>query len=478
MAGAGDTKLGWEALKGFSGKIVQAVLGFAGTIIFARALGPVSFGGFYFLLSLVFVAERPIQGFGQAIRKRWSESGAPRDEFVGSIVAINLAYFAVVGALTVVFADRLRAMTNIPEAPLVFMSILVALCAFSPGQKMLLGEGKVAMQTWTDTVRSILTFPLQLALVLAGLGAAGMGYGLAGATLATVPLTLYVLGPPVGRPTRRAVGSLWEYAKYSIPTSFVGKTYERLDVLLLGGFIGTGIVGDYEVAFKLTVPAMFLSSVVVSGLLPKVSHRVSKGEDVTQDVNNAIGYISIVSVPIFFGALALPETLVVTAYSSKYSGAGVFLIGLAFYQVLKSQTGVHVETLGGLDRPDLNLKISGTTLVLNVVLGVALIQTLGGIGVVAATIVAEGFRWLATYLVARRLLPGIEPIQRPFLLQIAAGAIMYLTIEFVTRFVPTRSWVEVGLLVGLGAVVYGGVLLMSRLHRQTAFYILEDAGIY
>ena len=358
------------------------------------------------------------------------------------------------------------------------MSILVALSVFSPGQKMLLGEGQVAMQTWTDTFRSVLTFPFQLALVLAGFGAAGMGYGLAGATIATVPVTLYVLKPPLGRPTRRAVRSLWQYAKYSIPTSFIGKTYERLDVLLLGAFLGTGVVGNYEVAFKLTVPAMFLSSVVISGLLPKVSHRVSKGEDVTDDVNNAIGYISIVSIPIFFGALSLPETLVVTAYSGEYSGAGAFLIGLAFYQVLNSQSGVHVETVGGLDRPDLNLKIGAATLALNVVLGIVLIQTVGGIGVVAATIVAEAFRWLATYLAARRLLPGIEPIQRPFLFQIAAGAVMYLAIEFVTRFVPTRSWVEVGLLVGFGAVVYGGVLLASRLHRQTAFYILEDAGIY
>jgi O-antigen/teichoic acid export membrane protein len=478
MAGADDRKLGWEALKGFAGKIIQAILGFAGTIIFARALGPISFGGFYFLLSLVFIVERPIQGFGQAIRKRWSEVDAPKGEFVGSILLINAVFFTVVGLLVVTFADRLRDATNIPEAPLAFMLILVSLGLFSPGQKMLLGEGRVAMQTWTDTLRSVLTFPLQLAFVVAGFGAAGMGYGLALATFATVPVTLYVLEPPVARPTRRALSSLWEFAKYSIPTSFIGKTYERLDTLLLGMLIGTAVVGDYEVAFKLTVPAMFLSSVVISGLLPKISHRVSKGEDVTRDVNNTLGYISIVSVPIFFGALALPETLIVTAYSAKYSGAKLFLVGLAFYQILKSQTGVYVETVGGLDRPELNLKIGAATLALNVVLGVALIFAIGGLGVVVATIVAESFRWLTTYLVARRLLSGIQPIQRPFLVQLAAGAIMYLVVEFATTVVPTRSWLEVGLLVGLGAAVYATVLLTSRLHRETASYILEDAGIY
>lgn len=478
MTESDDRKLGWEALKGFAGKIVQAVLGFAGTIIFARALGPTSFGGFYFLLSLVFIAERPIQGFGQAIRKRWSEVGAPQDEIVGAILAINVVYFAIVGLLTALFAGRLRAATNIPEAPVVFMLLLVSLGLFSPGQKMLLGDGRVAIQTWTDTVRSLLTFPLQLVFVFAGYGAAGMGYGLAGATFASVPLTLYVLNPPVSRPTRRALSSLWEFAKYSIPTSFIGETYQRLDTLLLGMLIGTAVVGDYEVAFKLTVPAMFLSSVVISGLLPKISNRVSKGEDVTEDVNNALGYISIVSIPIFFGALAIPETLIVTAYGDEYAGAELFLIGLALYQVVKSQTGVYVEAVGGLDRPELNLKIGAATLALNVVLGVALIETIGGLGVVVATILAEGFRWLTTFLVARSLLPTIEPIHRPFLIQLAAGGIMYVGVTFASTVVSIQSWLDVALVVGFGAGVYGIVLLSSQLHRQTASYILEDAGIY
>mgnify|MGYP007091109036 FL=1 len=40
----GDIDLSVEVLKGVSAKFTQAVLGFAGTILFARILGPTSFG--------------------------------------------------------------------------------------------------------------------------------------------------------------------------------------------------------------------------------------------------------------------------------------------------------------------------------------------------------------------------------------------------------------------------------------------------
>ncbi|WP_440005440.1 lipopolysaccharide biosynthesis protein [Halomicrococcus sp. SG-WS-1] len=478
MSNPGNTKLGLEALKGFPGKVLQAILGFAGTIIFARILGPTSFGGFYFLLSLVFIVDRPIRGFGAAIRKRWSEVNAQKAEIAGAILIINTVYFVIVGLFSVLFAKKLREMTNIPEASLVFMALLVAIGFFFPAQKMLLGQGGVAASTWTDTIRSLLTFPFQIALVLGGMGAAGMGYGLAGATLTTIPVTLYVLQPPLGRPTWSTFYSLWDFAKYSIPASFVGKTYERLDVLLLGTFIGTGVVGQYEVAFKLTVPAMFLSDVVLSGLLPKVSHRISSGKDVTDDLNNALGYISIISIPIFFGALAFPETLVLTAYGEKYQEAGLFLIGLALYRVLSSQKGVYVQTLSGLDRPDINLVIGATTLVVNIVLGVALIEVIGGIGVVIATVIAEGFYLVVTVVIVRRFLQEINPIQRPLLIQVFAGVIMYLAIDSLVNVISVQSWMQVGIIVAIGAGIYGSILVASRPHREVAWNILRDAGIH
>lgn len=63
---AGDMNLGLEAGKGLLAKMIQAVLGFVGTVLFANILGPTSFGAFYILQSIIQIGDRPIRGISSA----------------------------------------------------------------------------------------------------------------------------------------------------------------------------------------------------------------------------------------------------------------------------------------------------------------------------------------------------------------------------------------------------------------------------
>lgn len=476
MADAGDMNLGLESLKGFTGKILQALLGFAGTIIFARALGRTDFGGFYFLLSMVFIADRPLRGFGQAIEKRYSEAGAKKAEIVGGAMVLTAVAFAITGVGVFVLRDLLVRETNIEQAPLVFISLFVALGIFFPVQKMLGAEGWISKQTWNDTLRSVLTLPLQLVFVFAGFGAAGMGYGLAAATLLVVPVALYFLRVRPAVPSRSTIASLWSYARYSTVAALVGKAYDRFDVLLLGALITTGAVGDYEVAYKLTIPATFLASVVGSGLTPKVSNRRSKGQDVSTDVTNAVSYASMLSIPLFFGALAIPKPIIVTAYGPEYAGAGVFLVGLALYQFVYSQTLMYQHALSGLDLPDIRMRVNALTLGLNVVVGVSLLYYVGPIGVVIATVLAESARYFMSMAAVNSRVKGLDVLPRTLFEQAFAGVVMFVVVETSQRAITLQSWSQLGLLVGIGAVTYGVVLLAISPHlRLTLSSVYQDA---
>jgi len=472
---AGDMDLRLETLKSFSGKIVQAVLGFAGTIVFARVLGPTSFGGFYFLLSIVLLADRPLRGLAQAVRKRYSETDTNKEEIVGGVLLANLAFFIVAGAAVWLLRRPLIDATGLHAAPVVFMALMVCLGFFFPFQRILGAQGWISKQTWNDTLRSVLTLGLQLGFVFAGFGAPGMGYGLAGASILVVPVALYYLRVRPVVPTRETLWSLWEYAKYSIPASFVGKAYDRFDVLLIGTALTTGAVGYYEVALKLTVPAVFLPKVISSGLMPKISNKHSRNESIVEDVTNATAYISLFSVPLFFGALALSERIVVTAYGSTYRPGGVLLIGLAFYQLIRSQTLVYRQTLAGLDRPDLNLKIDTATLALNIVVGVALVFIVGTVGVVAATVIAESVRYLLSAYAVSILTEGISYVPRPLIDQIVAALGMYLAVVGLDRVVALQSFPNVLGVVMTGGAVYGLLLVaVSPGFRLTIQEVLRD----
>ena len=58
MSEAANTSLSRETLGGTIAQFVMAAIGFVGTIIFARWLGPSAFGGVYLLFALVKFADR------------------------------------------------------------------------------------------------------------------------------------------------------------------------------------------------------------------------------------------------------------------------------------------------------------------------------------------------------------------------------------------------------------------------------------
>lgn len=461
MGDAGDVDLGVEVSKGVVAKFLQAALGFAGTILFARILGPVEFGGFYLLLSVVDVVDKPVVGgWAGAAKKRFSEVHGSEEAVVGSQVLFNLVMVAAVTVVAVVFRDWLAAYTGLDAPVLLLLAVFVPIVFFYPFQNLVVAKGMVGRQVGIDTFRSVLTFPLQLLLVLAGLEAAGMAFGLGAATLLCLPLTYYSLRVRPELPDRETVRSLWTFARHSMPTSMVNKVFDRYDMLLLGYLVGQASVGDYKVALTLTVPAMFVATIAGSALMPKVSNLASREEAVGQEVTNTLAFTSVLSLPIFFGALAIPRPLVVTAYGGDYRGAAVLLVGLALFRVFQTQSRPLRSAINGLDRPDLTLKISALTLALNVVTGYLLVLEMGALGVVVATVGAELLRYGLCFAVVRSSIPGIDLLPRPMFEQVAAGVLMYGAVVLLEGVVPIRSWVTLGIVVGTGVVVYAAALFL------------------
>jgi O-antigen/teichoic acid export membrane protein len=395
---------------------------------------------------------------------------------VGTIVIVDIAVFSVAGALVFSFRDPLTSYTDLSGTAPLFIAIFGSLVLFFPFQQIMGAMGRPSMQVWNDTFRSLLTLPLQVVLVLNGLGALGMGYGLVAATLLSTPIAIYIVQVRPVMPTRETLRSLWEYGRYSTPNALVGETYSRIDIIILGFLIGTVPVANYEVALKLTIPATFASGVVATALMPKISSTISQGGDFVKDVSNSLSYASILAIPILFGAIAIPEALVVTAFESQYADAAPYLIGLALFQVIATQTTIYFQTLSGMDLPDVGLKISAGTLVFNIMIGVTLAVTVGPIGVVLATVLAEGVKYILTMFSVVRRVGGITVFPRPLRMQIVAGAVMYVVVESVNHLVLVNSWLDLGLLLGVGAVVYSAVLiLISPGIRVTVHSIFEDA---
>ncbi|WP_254761469.1 lipopolysaccharide biosynthesis protein [Natrinema marinum] len=478
MTDASSVSLGGETVKATAAKFTMAAVGFVGTIVFARLLGPTAFGGFYLLFALVKIADRAVIGWGTAVKKRYSEAGAAKEELLGSQLLFTAGWVALSAVAVALAAPWLASYTGLPDAPILFLVLMAAVALYEPIDRVVQARGLVGASTWTDTLRSLLTFPLQLGLILLGLGAAGMAYGLAAATFLSLPVLWYFVPVGPAMPSRDTLEHLWSYAKYSSVNSLLGTAYDRFDVLLLGWLLAPAAAGNYEVAFKLTVPATFVMMAASSGLMARVSHRHSKGEGLSEDVSNTLAFVSIVAVPMFFGALALSERLVVTFYGAEYADAAGLLVGLALYQLVRTQSGTLSQVVDGIDRPDLNTRISAVTLGLNIVLGIALTLSVGAIGVVVATIVAETLRYVLVAFVVKRHVPETELLPRTLAEQVAASVLMFVVVVPTADAVVIDRWYHLLAVVAVGAAVYGATLaIISRKLRVTIEGVVRSSRL-
>jgi O-antigen/teichoic acid export membrane protein len=478
MSDATSVSLGGETIKATAAKFTMAAIGFIGTIVFARALGPTGFGGYYLLFSLVKITDRAVNGWGTAVKKRYSEADAPSGELIGSQGLFTLVWMALAIAAAAVASSWLATYTGLPDAPVLFVVLLFAVTLFEPLDLIVQARGRVGASMWTDTLRSLLTFPLQFGLIVLGFGAAGMAYGLAAATFLTVPVLWYYVRTRPVAPSRATVSNLWSYARYSIPNSFLGQAYDRFDIILLGYLLAPAAAGRYEVALKLTVPATFVTMAASSGLMARVSHRHSKDEELGTDVSNTLSFTSIFAIPMFFGAVAMSEQLVVTFFGPDYAAAAGLLVGLAAYQIAKTQAGVLTSVIYGIDRPDINTRVSALTLAINVALGVALTLAYGAIGVVVATAVAETLRYALSAVVVKRELSSVVLFPRTLGEQFAAGAVMFVVVVAAERAVPIDHWYQLLAVVALGAAVYGVTLTaISRKLRVTIRGVVRSSRL-
>jgi O-antigen/teichoic acid export membrane protein len=458
---ASDLSFRVEVLKGATAKFLMFVVGLVGSTYMARTVGPAVYGGFYLLLSLSQFAARFTHGLAGASQKRLAETDTPNGEILGLTLGAIGLNSAVVAVAATALAGPLREYTGVADAPLLAVALFVATSSFVPMQFLLAGTGRIGVTNWIDLGRTAIRLPLQLSLVALGFGAAGMAGGLVAATVVCVPVTLYCLGVRPERPTRETVASVWSHARWNVLTNLTGKAYTRFDVFLLGALVSAGVVGGYEVALELTVPATILSNVILDGLLARVSNLDSKGEAVGAVITRGLAYSSLLAIPVCGLALALARPAITTVYGSGYANAAGFVVGLGVYRVVQTQREPLNDAAKALDRPDATFRVSAAALALNVALGVLFVLYGSPVGAVAATITAELLRWALLHRVLAAEGASIPWVPSQVRSQLAAGATLVAAVVALQTAVPTAAATWYGL-AGLGAgglLTYGVVLL-------------------
>jgi O-antigen/teichoic acid export membrane protein len=455
--------VGREALYSLVSKLVMALVGFGGTVVFARLLGPSGLGVYRTALAVAFVATQVSGGVGTAVKKRVSEVDTDPGTFFGAGLIAHVGITVVVLVGLVLFIDPAAEYFGSVEVALGAVAVVATLGLFNVVNRMYAGIGYPARSSWMDTIRSVVTLGFQLLFLWAGTEAFGLLAGLALGTLASALLTTVAAGVRPAVPDRVTFERVYDFARRSVPNGLLTNLYSSADVMIITAVVGSAATGLYTTALQLVMPAAMLAGSIGGALGVRTSGRSSAGEAVDQDLLNAMSYTGLFAVPMFFGALAMPRAIPRTLFGPEFAAAGAALIGMALFQIGNVYAKPFESTFQGIDQPGVVLRVNLVILVFHLPLAVVLGTEYGLIGVVGATVAAEGIRIAVYQILAYREFDRIA-VARPMAEQFVSAGAMYLMLEAVLTTVGVRNWVVLVTLVGAGATVYFGTLFVISSH--------------
>ena len=316
-----------------------------------------------------------------------------------------------------------------------------------------------------------------IALVLLGAGAVGAGFGRAigyifGATAAIV-LSARVLGRAAVRlrghdraETRQLVG--YAGALFIIDGAYT--LFTKIDVLLIGAFLGATAVGVYQAPLRFTVFLTYMGLAAASGVAPllaNVGANPASKETFVAAVRYLVCFQAILIAPLVVWA----EPIVSLLLGPGYEGSAAVLRALTPFIFLAGLAPLVSTTVNYLGEARRRIPIAFGLILINLVIDLLLIPRIGIVAGAIGTDVAyllyvPAHLWVCKVLLGLNLRPVVSALLRAL---VACAAMAATLAAFGTSTLSVSDWFFGGL---AGAIVYVATLIGLRAITVTE---LKDA---
>lgn len=389
----------------------SAIVFFVGITLFARLLPADEYGVFFLFLALLGVVSIFADvGMRGALEKRLSEGERP-DRVLGSAFVFKLGTVAIAVAMILLAAPAIDAYAEANIA--LYLAVAIVVQEFSKFYvHAVRGELRVGATAPLEVLRRLTWLGTGLVLVSAGFGVEGVLIGAILGRAVELVWGFWLCDTSLGRPSLGHVRSLFAFSKYQTIIAVGGRVYQWLDVLVIGFFLANQFVSAYEIAWQVTLLVLLVSKSLELSLFPQLSEWDASGEttQIEETVTTALGYAMLVSVPAIVGAGLYAADVLRLVFGPDYVIAALVMVILMVEKFFQSFNAVINAALRGIDKPKLSAMVTVVTVTLNLVLSVALVTTIGFVGVAVATAVS----WFVNVSMRTRYLSRFVTIDVPY----------------------------------------------------------------
>ena len=252
--------------------------------------------------------------------------------------------------------------------------------------------------------------------------------------------------------------------------------YRTMDKVMVGAIAGMAENGLYENAEKIVYCLSGFISAIGTVMLPRASalQKAGKRDAILRQMDMTMQGILCMVCAMAFGLCAVADRFCVLFYGEDFAGSGPMMKGLGFSLILIGFANVvRTQWILPQERDRIVLRSVLCGAVVNFAVNSLLIPRLGGMGAVIGTLCAEAAVPLTQAFYLWKELPYPRYL-RQLLTCCAVGLVMMLAVRAADGLIPGTGWLHLGIVVAIGAAVYGVLTLL--VWKLTGSSLLRLAG--
>jgi len=266
---------------------------------------------------------------------------------------------------------------------------------------------------------------------------------------------------------------------FGIPFALAGiftRVYSVGDHIIISYLAGVKEVGFYSIPSKVAFAFQFIPLAFAATLYPAMSmYFVHDKPRLKLVFEKGIFYLAMIALPLSFGIIAIADIFITKVYGIAYLPSVVplqILVASLIFAFIDFPVG---SLLNACNMQRIQTTAMGVTMVFNILLNIILIPRFSIIGAAVAAMLSNAALFIFGYIYVHRVieLPSWKFWQRILKLFFAAafmGTVVILFKGFLSNvFAPIgfiKTLVFLGILMGLGGVVYLGLLWILGILRK------------
>lgn len=463
-------------VKLFSAKLVLAVIQLISIIYFTRELGADVIGSFFLFQAIVGILAIPSSlGLRRAAEKELS-AGEDTGEVIGTtvlIISLLLLPFLISIILLQSYVDSYIGIQGVALFVVIGLTVTQARRLVI---RLLAGQMRVD-RTASLRVLGKVTWLISGALLInQGIGPVSILIAVIFGDLVVVTGGILQLDLAFSRPNLDRARSLLSFGRFIFLRSSGSYIYSWMDVLILGFFVSTSLIGAYEIAWRVASFALQLTDAIRESIFPQISklHTEGKFEEISELLYRWIQLPLYLTIPALTGAIVLGREVLGVPFGQEVVVAFPVLVIFMAEKIMRTVHLLYSAAVFAMDRPELGYRGEVIGLGMNLVLNLALIPPFGILGAAVATTVSS----IVTAVVNGYYLSRIVELRFPThqLGWSSLSATLMAVVVYSAKSPLSSDWLGLVVGIALGMVVYTTSMILNQSIRYELKKFRESIG--